>query len=157
MAGHSYTATVEWRRGEGDFAKGRYSRAHVWRFDGGIELAASASPNVVPKPFSVEEAVDPEEAFIASIAACHMLTFIDIARRAGFVTDSYSDGAEGTMERLEAGRWWVAKVTLRPRIVFSGGEPSTAELAVLHHEAHEACFIANSVKTEIVVEAPTTT
>jgi organic hydroperoxide reductase OsmC/OhrA len=154
MAGHSYTATVEWRRGEGDFAKGRYSRAHVWRFDGGIELAASSSPNVVPKPFSVEEAVDPEEAFIASLASCHMLTFIDIARRAGFVTESYADEAEGVMERLEAGRWWIAKVTLRPRIAFSGREPTAAELAVLHHEAHEGCFIANSVKTEIVVEPP---
>ena len=94
MAGHSYTATVEWRRGEGDFAKGRYSRAHVWRFDGGVELAASASPNVVPKPFSVEEAVDPEEAFIASLASCHMLTFIDIARRAGFVRSTYCETRE---------------------------------------------------------------
>lgn len=153
MAGHVYTATVDWRRGEGDFAKGRYSRAHVWRFDGGIELAASSSPHVVPKPFSVEDAVDPEEAFIASIAACHMLTFIDVARRAGFVTDSYVDAAEGTMERLEAGRWWVAKVVLHPKIAFSGDAPGAAELADLHDKAHEGCFIANSVKTEIVVAA----
>ena len=154
MAAHSYTATVEWRRGEGDFDKGWYSRAHVWRFDGGIEIAASASPYVVPKPFSAEEAIDPEEAFIASLSSCHMLTFIDIARRAGFVTDTYADTAEGVMERLEAGRWWVAKVRLRPAIVFSGSGPDAAVLADLHHKAHEACFIANSVKTEIVVEAP---
>lgn len=153
MADHIYKATIEWRRGEGDFAKGRYSRAHSWRFDGGIELPASASPAVVPPPLSVEAAVDPEEAFIASIASCHMLTFVDLARRAGLTVDSYVDEAEGVMARLEAGRWWVSKVTLRPRIVFSGEKRAgEAELAELHHKAHDFCFIANSVRTEIVVE-----
>jgi organic hydroperoxide reductase OsmC/OhrA len=154
MATHLYTATVEWRRGEGDFAKGRYSRAHVWRFDGGIEFKASASPSVVPKPFSVEDAVDPEEAFVASLSSCHMLTFVDVARHAGFVVDAYDDTAEGVMERLEAGRWWIAKVTLRPRIVFSGRQPTSVELDELHHKAHDACFIANSVKTTVLVEPP---
>ena len=155
MAEHLYTATVEWRRGEGDFAKGRYSRAHVWRFDGGIELRASSSPLVVPKPFSVDDAVDPEEAFVASLSSCHMLTFVDVARRAGFVVDAYDDTAEGVMERLEAGRWWIAKVTLRPRIVFSGDrQPTSSELDDLHHKAHEGCFIANSVKTRVEVEPP---
>jgi len=156
MADHLYTATVSWRRDDdGDFAKGRYSRAHAWRFDGGIEVSASASPQVVPKKFADERAVDPEEAFVASLSSCHMLTFVDMARRAGFVVDAYDDTAEGKMERLEAGRWWVAKVTLRPRIAFSGArQPGPADLDALHHKAHEACFIANSVKTRIEVEPP---
>jgi organic hydroperoxide reductase OsmC/OhrA len=152
---HEYRATIAWRRDPSeDFSKGRYSRAHEWRFDQGLTVPASASPGIVPAQFAREDAVDPEEALVAALSACHMLTFIDVARRAGFVTESYSDEAEGIMERLEAGRWWIAKVTLRPRIVFSGREPTAAELAVLHHEAHEGCFIANSVKTEIVVEPP---
>jgi organic hydroperoxide reductase OsmC/OhrA len=155
MADHLYKATIAWRRDDGDFAKGRYSRAHVWRFDGGVEVAASASPAVVPKPFADENAIDPEEAFVASLSSCHMLTFLDVARRAGFVVDAYEDTAEGEMERLEAGRWWIAKVTLRPQIVFSGGRaPTQAELDDLHHMAHKACFIANSVKTRIEVEPP---
>ena len=145
----------QWRRDDGDFAKGRYARGHVWRFDGGVEAAASASPAVVPKPFADESAIDPEEALVASLSSCHMLTFLDVARRAGFVVDSYEDSAEGEMERLASGRWWIAKVTLRPRIVFSGGrEPTQAELDDLHHKAHEACFIANSVKTRIEIEPP---
>jgi organic hydroperoxide reductase OsmC/OhrA len=155
MAGHLYTATISWRRDEGDFAKGRFSRAHRWRFDGGIEVPASASPAVVPLPLSVEAAVDPEEAFVASLASCHMLTFVDLARRAGFTVDSYEDTAEGVMERLDAGRWWISKVTLKPRIVFSGARiPDEIDLADLHHKAHEGCFIANSVKTEVTVAEP---
>ena len=155
MADHLYKATVAWRRGDGDFAKGRYSRAHVWHFDGDIDVPASASPLVVPKPFADENAIDPEEAFVASLSSCHMLTFVDMARRAGFVVDAYDDTAEGEMERLGAGRWWVAKVTLRPRIAFSGErQPAPADLDDLHHKAHEACFIANSVKTRIEVEPP---
>jgi organic hydroperoxide reductase OsmC/OhrA len=154
---HLYKATVEWRRGEGEFAKGRYSRGHVWRFDGGAEVPASSSPQVVPLPFSVEAAVDPEEAFIASLSSCHMLTFIDLARRAGFTVDAYDDTAEGEMERLEAGRFWIARVTLRPQIAFSGDrQPTPAELDDLHHNAHKFCFIASSVKTEIVVAPPST-
>lgn len=155
MAGHLYQATVTWQRDDGDFAKGRYSRRHVWCFDGGIEVAASASPAVVPQPFAAEDAVDPEEAFIASLSSCHMLTFVDMARRAGFVVDRYDDTAEGEMERLAAGRWWIARVTLRPRIVFSGDrQPTQADIDELHHKAHDACFIASSVKTRIDVEAP---
>lgn len=153
MADHRYRATIEWRRDSGDFAKGRFSRAHVWRFDGGIEVPASASPLVVPKPYADENAVDPEEAFVASLSSCHMLTFVDMARRAGFVVDAYDDDAEGEMERLAAGRWWIAKVTLHPRITFSGEPvPTPSELDDLHEKAHEACFIANSVKTRIEVE-----
>src|SRR5918999_385435 len=100
MAGHEYRATVVWRREGEDFAKARYSRAHDWRFDGGITVRASASPQVVPKPYSREDAVDPEEAFIAALSSCHMLTFLDLARRAGVVVDSYEDEATGVMGRL---------------------------------------------------------
>lgn len=151
---HLYHATVVWRReADEDFAKGRYSRRHLWRFDGGIELAASASPLVVPKPYSAEDAVDPEEAFVASLSSCHMLTFLDLARRQGFVLDSYEDEAEGVMEKNAEGRFWIASVTLRPRIGFSGDRrPDAAALDRLHHAAHEHCFIANSVRTEVRVE-----
>jgi organic hydroperoxide reductase OsmC/OhrA len=150
---HEYRATIVWRKDGEDFAKGRYSRAHEWRFDGGVSVPASAAPSVVPKPFSREDAVDPEEAFIASLSSCHMLTFLDLARRAGFVVESYEDEAVGTMERIAPMRMAVTKVTLRPRIVFAGATPDGAKLDELHHQAHEFCFIANSVKTEITVEA----
>lgn len=153
MAAHLYHATISWRRGEGDFAKGRYSRRHVWRFDGGIEVPASASPLVVPKPYSVDDAVDPEEAFIASLSSCHMLTFIDIARRAGFTIDSYDDEADGVMEKNEAGRSWISAVTLHPRIAYAGKQPSPEELAHLHEQAHDLCFISNSVKTAVTIAA----
>jgi organic hydroperoxide reductase OsmC/OhrA len=153
MAHAPYKATIRWQRGEGDFAKGRFSRAHSWSFDGGIEVPASASPSVVPLPMSVAEAIDPEEAFVAALASCHMLTFVDLARRAGFVVDSYVDEAEGVMDRIDTGRFWISKVTLRPKIVFSGGKvPDEIDLSRLHHDAHEFCFIANSVKTEVIVD-----
>ena len=155
MAGHLYHATVSWRRPpDSDFAKGRYSRGHVWRFDGGVEVKASASPQVVPKAFAPADAVDPEEAFVASLSSCHMLTFLDLARRAGFFVETYDDHAEGLMEKNAAGRYWVARVTLRPAIVFSDRQPAADELAKLHHEAHEQCFIANSVTTDVRVEPP---
>jgi organic hydroperoxide reductase OsmC/OhrA len=149
---HLYTATVAWQRGDDEFAKGRYSRAHSWRFDGGVSVPASPSPLVVPKPYADEAAVDPEEAFVASIASCHMLTFLDLARRAGFVLDAYDDTATGEMAKNAAGRYWVAKVVLNPKIVWVDKEPSHGELAKLHHDAHDLCFIANSVKTEVAVE-----
>ena len=115
MADHLYRATVTWQRNaDEDFAKGRYSRRHLWHFDGGIALAASASPQVVPKPWSVEDAVDPEEAFVASLSSCHMLTFLDLARRAGFVVERYRDEAEGVMAKNAEGRYWISEVTLRP-------------------------------------------
>lgn len=150
-----YTATIRWSRGEAeDFAKGRYGRAHEWAFDGGAVVPASASPHVVPKPWSDEAGVDPEEAFVASLSSCHMLFFLDFARRAGFVIDSYVDESEGAMEKGEDGRIWMSRVTLRPRIEWSGDkQPGVAEIGELHHKAHEACFIANSVITEVRVEA----
>jgi organic hydroperoxide reductase OsmC/OhrA len=152
VAGHEYRATVAWRQQGEDFAKGRYSRAHEWRFDGGVTVPASASPSVVPAPFSRQDAVDPEEAFIAALSSCHMLTFVDMARRAGILVESYEDEATGTMERIGPGKMAITKVTLRPRIVFGGPEPEGATLDELHHKAHEACFIANSVTTKIAIE-----
>lgn len=155
MAGHLYSATVTWRRDpDADFAKGRYSRGHLWRFDGGIEVKAAASPHVVPKALTPEDAVDPEEAFVASLSSCHMLTFLDLARRAGFVVDAYEDAAEGEMEKNAAGRLWVSRVTLRPRISYAGNAPSAAELDRLHHDAHDLCFIANSVTSDVRIEPP---
>lgn len=151
---HEYKATIVWRRNPAeDFAKGRYSRGHEIRFDGGITVPASASPSVVPLPFSREDAVDPEEMLVAALSNCHMLTFLDLARRAGFVVESYEDEAIGIMERIAPQRMAITKVTLRPKIVYSGTPPDKAKLDELHHQSHELCFIANSVKTEVTVEA----
>ena len=150
----TYTATVGWsRNGDEGFAKGRYSRAHEWVFDGGAVVPASASPDNVPPGTADEAGVDPEEGFIASISSCHMLFFIDYARRDGFVVDSYVDEAIGIMEKDADGKIAVTNVTLRPRIIFSGDQPSSDQIDRLHHCAHEDCFIANSVKTEIRVES----
>ncbi len=145
-----YTATIEWRRDGADFAKGRYSRAHDWTLDCGIVLPASASPSVVPLPYAQENAIDPEEAFVASISSCHMLWFLDLARQAGFVVDSYSDTARGVMTRDTGGGMWVSRVDLHPVTTWDGAPPDHATLEALHHKAHQMCFIANSVKTEIV-------
>lgn len=132
---------------------GRYSRAHELRFDGGITIAGSPSADIVPPPWSVAAAVDPEEAFVASISACHMLWFLDLARRDGFVLERYDDHAVGEMTKNEAGALWVSKVVLRPAITWAQG-PDAAGEAALHDKAHHACFIANSVKTDITVETP---
>jgi organic hydroperoxide reductase OsmC/OhrA len=150
----TYTATISWsRRSESDFAKGRYSRAHEWSFDGGAVVPASASPDNVPPGTADEASVDPEEAFIAAISSCHMLFFLDNARSDGFVVDSYVDDAVGQMEKRSDGKIAVTRVVLRPRIVFSGGnQPTRDEIADLHHRSHESCFIANSVNTEVTVE-----
>jgi len=150
----TYTATVTWARGEQPYTDGKYSRAHTWRFDGGIEVPASSSPTVVKLPMSSEAAVDPEEAFIASLASCHMLFFLDFARRAGFRIDSYVDDAQGVLGKDAQGRMAMTLVTLHPRAAFSGDkQPSREEVDALHHKSHEACFIANSVKTEVRVES----
>jgi organic hydroperoxide reductase OsmC/OhrA len=150
----AHRAAVEWTLADGeDFAKGRYSRLHTIGFEGGISVPGSASPSVVPAPWASAEAVDPEAAFTAALSACHMLTFLDLARRAGFVISRYKDEAEGTLARVERGKMAVTKVALRPQIAWAGDKrPSPAELAELHHQAHELCFIANSVTTEVVVE-----
>jgi organic hydroperoxide reductase OsmC/OhrA len=149
----TYTATVHWTRSsDGDFAKGQYSRAHKWVFDGGAVVPASASPHVVPAPWSDTAGVDPEEAFVASLSSCHMLFFLDFARRAGLVVDSYVDEAEGVLDKRTDGTMAMTRVTLRPRIVWDGDSPNETAIADLHHRAHDACFIANSVTTEVVVE-----
>lgn len=150
---HLYTAETIWERGDQAFSDKRYSRQHRLRFDGGIEVPGSSSPQVVPLPMSVEAAVDPEEAFVSAISSCHMLWFLDMAAERGHVVDRYHDQAEGIMKRNAQGKVAVTHVTLRPQIVFSGTRlPTADEIATMHHEAHEACFIANSVKTEIVIE-----
>ena len=149
----THTAKLRWiRTGDGDFAKGQYSRAHQWAFDGGALMPASASPHIVPAPWSNAAGVDPEEAFVASLASCHMLFFLDFARRAGFVVDDYVDEAAGVLEKRADGRTAMTRVTLRPRVAWAGDAPDDAALADLHHRAHEACFIANSVTTEVKVE-----
>ena len=152
MAGHYYTAQVEWAC-DGDYAANAYSRGHIWRFDGGLEVPASASPTVVPLPYSIEAAVDPEEAFVAAISSCHMMSFLDLARRANFVVASYSDRAQGQMSRVARGKMAITKVVLRPAITLVATEnPDPTWLTDLHEKAHDVCFIANSVNCEIVVE-----
>jgi organic hydroperoxide reductase OsmC/OhrA len=149
-----YTATIRWTRNpETDFTRGQYSRAHSWEFDGGVTVPASPSPHVVPQPWSDTSAVDPEEAFVASLASCHMLFFVDLARRAGFVVDSYVDQSEGLLEKRDDGKMWMSQVTMRPQVAFSGDKrPTDADIADLHHRAHDQCFIANSVTTKVIVE-----
>lgn len=148
-----HKATIRWTHtAAGDFLKGRYSREHMWTFDGGVTVPASASPSNVPRPYSNEANVDPEEAFVAAIASCHMLSFLFVAMKAGFEVASYEDNAVGSMTKNEKGILWVASVMLTPRIVYVGERrPSAEEQSHLHHAAHEQCFIANSVKTEVKV------
>ena len=150
----TYTATIRWtREGAEGFARGQYSRAHEWAFDGGHVMPASASPHIVPAPWSDAAGIDPEEAFVASLSSCHMLFFVDFARRAGFVVDSYVDEAEGVLGKGADGKTAMTRVTLRPRVEWSGdSQPTETEIAGLHHNAHDACFIANSVTTEVTVE-----
>ena len=149
----TYTATIRWsRNGAEGFAKGQYSRAHEWAFDGGAVVPASASPHIVHAPWSDLAGVDPEEAFVASLSSCHMLFFVDFARRAGFVIDDYIDEAEGVLEKREDGKMAMTRVILHPRVTWGGELPDEGDIADLHHRAHEACFIANSVTTEVRVE-----
>jgi organic hydroperoxide reductase OsmC/OhrA len=148
-----HEATIQWRRAGSGFVAGQYSREHTWTFDGGLTVPASPSPSVVPAPYSNPAHVDPEEAFVAAIASCHMLTFLFLASRQGFQVDSYVDEAVGVMTKNERGAPWVSAVALRPRIAYSGDKlPAPGDEERLHHLAHEQCFIANSVKTEVTVE-----
>ena len=149
----SYRANVDWALKDGeDFPNGRYSRGHSVLFEPGPRVRGTASPHVVGAKWAEEGAVDPEQMLVASISACHMLSFLHVARLAGFVATRYRDAAEGLMEKNAEGRIAVTRVALRPQIDWQGPAPDQAQLDHLHHEAHEACFIANSVKTEIVVE-----
>ena len=149
-----YSAELEWQRQSDEvFTDNRYSRRHRLRFDGGAELDASSSPSVVPLPYSHATAVDPEEMFVAALASCHMLWFLSLAAQAGWRVDRYGDDAIGTMARNAEGRLAMTVVTLRPQVVFGGERrPDDAALRELHHRAHDACFIANSVRTEVRCE-----
>ncbi|HTH62265.1 MAG TPA: OsmC family protein [Paraburkholderia sp.] len=149
----THTAIVEWHSNGSRFTDNRYSRAHQWRFDGGAVVPASSSPHVVRVPLSDPAGVDPEEAYVAALSSCHMLWFLSIAADAGLAVDSYRDEASGVMAKNEAGNEWIARVVLRPHVVVRGETPvDRAALDALHHRAHEACFLANSVKTDVVVE-----
>jgi len=148
-----YTAETLWERKDADFLDNRYSRRHLLRFDGGLEVPGSSSPSVVPVPMSDASALDPEEAFVSSLSSCHMLWFLTMAVKRKFRVDRYRDLATGVMEKNAEGRVAMTVVTLHPEVTFSGAhQPSREELAKLHHDAHEACFIANSVKTEVRCE-----
>jgi organic hydroperoxide reductase OsmC/OhrA len=149
----THTAQIKWAAKESgeEFLKGRFSRAHTISFDGGTAVPASASPHVVGK-WAVEAAVDPEEMLVAALSSCHMLSFLHLARLAGFAVAAYADHAEGVLEEVAPARQAITKVTLRPKIEWTGQAPDKEALARLHHEAHEICFIANSVKTQVTVE-----
>lgn len=148
-----YKAIVLWSRDGAAFTDNRYSRGHRWLFDGGVEVPASSSPQVIPHPMSIAAAVDPEEAFVASLSSCHMLWFLSIAAKRGFLVDSYRDEAVGQMAKDSSGKLAMTCVTLHPDLLFVGERrPTSDEIVAMHHEAHEQCFIANSVKTEVRCE-----
>jgi organic hydroperoxide reductase OsmC/OhrA len=148
-----YSASIEWERNGAVFTDNRYDRRHAWRFDGGVEVRASSSPHAVPVPLSDATAVDPEEAFVASIASCHMLWFLSIAAKRGFVVDSYRDDPIGQMGRNDQGKPAMTVVTLRPAVSFGASRvPAWPELLAMHHEAHDECYIANSVRSDVRCE-----
>ena len=150
----TYTAGIRWSRGQQKFTDNRYSRAHTWHFDGGTVVPASSSPAVVPLPMSDAGAVDPEEAFVASLSSCHMLWFLSLAAKQGYTVDAYADDASGVMAKNAAGKLAMTTVTLRPLVTFSGAKlPDRAALDALHHAAHGECFIAASIRSEVVIEA----
>ncbi|MEX2122458.1 MAG: OsmC family protein [Woeseia sp.] len=150
MSGH--TATVVWQRGDQPFTDNAYSRGHEWKFDGGAKVAASASPDIVPLPMSVAENVDPEEAFVASLASCHMLFFLSIAAKRGYVIDSYTDAAIGYTGKNDDGKLAVTKVILEPKVSFVGENiPTLEQMQAMHEKSHDLCFIANSVRSEVIV------
>ncbi len=148
-----FEANIVWARGAQPFLDKRYSRAHEWRFDGGLTVPGSSSPHSVPPPMSDAAAVDPEEALVAAASSCHMLFFLSIAAQRGFVVDSYRDRASGRMEKNGDGKMAMTLITLAPAIVFGGERsPSASELDAIHHDAHDKCYIANSIKADIVIE-----
>ena len=152
----AYTATVTWERGDQSFLDRRYSRRHLMRFDGGAVVPGSSSPHLVPVPGSDPAAVDPEEAFVASLSSCHMLWFLDIASRRKFRVERYTDEAVGVMAKNAEGKLAMTQVTLRPKVEFSGElTPTREEIEAMHRKAHEECFIANSVKSEVRCEPVT--
>jgi organic hydroperoxide reductase OsmC/OhrA len=150
---HQYSAEIIWERGDAVFSDNRYSRRHLWRFDGGLEVPGSSAPQSVPVPMSDPAAVDPEEAFIASLSSCHMLWFLAIAGKRKFRVDRYRDQASGILEKNAAGKLWMSVVTLHPEVQFSGELlPTPQQIAEMHHSAHTECYIANSVSSQVRVE-----
>jgi organic hydroperoxide reductase OsmC/OhrA len=151
---HRYQARVTWHRGGAKFTDNRYSRAHEWSFDGGVKVPASSSPSVVPLPYSVAQAIDPEEALVASASSCHMLWFLSLAAKKGFVVERYDDEAFGILDKNAKGKLAFTSITLRPDIQFGGDkQPTEDDLEALHHAAHEECYIASTLNCEVVVEA----
>jgi organic hydroperoxide reductase OsmC/OhrA len=149
---HKHESSIIWERKDQKFVDNKYSRAHRWVFDG-VEVPASSSPSVLPVPLSTTEAIDPEEALVAAASSCQMLFFLSLAAKQGFVVDRYCDQADGIMGKNTEGKTFMAKITLRPKVEFSGSkQPTAAEMAELHHMAHEQCYIGNSIKSEIVIE-----
>jgi organic hydroperoxide reductase OsmC/OhrA len=148
-----HKATITWAMGEGEFLKGKYTREHTWAFDGGLTVPASASPSVVPVPMSNPANVDPEEAFVASVSSCHMLTYLFVAYRQKIEVAEYVDDAVGVMTKNEAGVQWISSIVLAPRITYRGTQPTPEQEEKMHEAAHHGCFISNSVKTEITVQA----
>jgi organic hydroperoxide reductase OsmC/OhrA len=149
-----YFAKITWVRDKNEqYSDNKYSRGHEWTFDGGVTVQASSSPHVVPLPYSIEEHVDPEEAFVASLSSCHMLFFLSLAAKEAYVIDAYEDNAVGVMKKGNDGKISMTKVTLNPHVKFSDKkQPTMEQIEKLHHQAHELCFIANSVKTEVVTK-----
>src|SRR5689334_20080277 len=148
----NHIATIRWKRTSDEFLKGKYSREHTWTFDGGVVVPASPSPSVVPVPYSNPANVDPEEAFVAAVSSCHMLTYLHLASKQGFQIDSYQDEALGEMAKNDKGIPWVSSIKLSPKIAYSGEKlPTAADEQRLHHLAHEQCYISNSIKTEVTV------
>ena len=152
----THTATIRWENQGPDFLSRRYSREHALHFDGGAVIPGSPSPHIVPAPWSNPAGIDPEELFVASVSSCHMLWFLHVACDAAFLPKSYEDEAEGIMTQNERGMLWISRITLRPRIIWGGEkQPSAAEVDHLHHLAHEQCFIASSIKTDVIVHSRT--
>ncbi len=149
-----HTAIIEWKRGDQPFSDNKYSRAHDWTFDGGAVVRGSSTPSaMIPPPLSDETAVDPEEALVAAVSSCHMMFFLAYARKDGFIVDSYRDAAEGTLGKDERGKISITDIVLRPAVSWSGDKvPDAAQIADLHHRAHEACYIGNSVRSTVTVE-----
>jgi organic hydroperoxide reductase OsmC/OhrA len=148
-----FEATITWQRGAQPFTDQRYSRAHAWHFDGGLTVPGSSSPYSVPLPMSDPGAVDPEEALVAAASSCHMLFFLSIAAQRGFIVESYRDQAFGILARDDAGKMAMTRITLAPAIVFGGDrQPAQDELDAMHHGAHDKCYIANSIKGEVVIQ-----
>lgn len=147
-----YSATIDWQRGDDAFTDNAYSRAHTWHFDGGLTVPATASPHHVRPPMSAPGNLDPEQALVAAASSCHMLWFLYYAALAGFRIDRYRDEADGVAAKNAAGSNWMPRITLRPDVTFSGREPSPADVDHLHHQAHQSCHIANSLRTDIVTD-----